>query len=133
MPQQKVTTDGLAKAISNALSVYGEGVTEGIKEDVKAVASDCAKEIRNNARTAFKGNGAYAKDWRASKTDENPMGVTYTVHSPRHYMLAHLLENGHAKRSGGRVEGRPHIGPAEQKAVDTLEKKIKERVGNGAD
>ena len=114
----------LAKDIMAALTEYGQGVTEDVKEAVEAVAKECAKDIRANARAAFRGT-EYAKDWRVKKTEETPQGLQMVVYSPRHYMLAHLLEHGHAKRGGGRVEGRPHIGPAEQKATESLERKVK--------
>ena len=75
---------------------------------------------------APKRTGKYAKSWSTKKTKENSHSLEMTVHSKNRYQLAHLLEKGYAKRGGGRVQGRPHIAPAEENGVQMLENLIEE-------
>lgn len=56
---------------------------------------------------------------------ENLNDIRIEVHNKTDYQLTHLLEDGYAKVNGGRVEGKPHIGPAEQHAEEKLLKKVK--------
>ena len=78
----------------------------------------------SNLATAPKKTGAYAKSWAVKKTKESSEKLEVTVHSKNRYQLAHLLEYGHALRNGGRAKAQPHIAPAEEHGITTLEKAI---------
>ena len=117
------SVDNLAAEIMKGLTEYADLAEEGMKKAVKKTAKSIKDEISANAP---KRTGAYAKSWTAKKTKENSHSLEMTVHSKNRYQLAHLLEKGHAKRGGGRVSGKPHIAPAEEKGVQLFEKLIEE-------
>ena len=117
------TIDSLADDIMAGLQEYVSLANDSMKEAVKKTATSVKKEISANAP---KDTGKYAKSWATKKTGENSHSLEMTVHSKNRYQLAHLLEKGHAKRGGGRVSGKPHIAPAEEKGVQLFEKLIEE-------
>ena len=45
------------------------------------------------------------------------------------YQLTHLLEHGHAKVNGGRVEGQEHIKPVEKHLQDDAVNTFKKNLG----
>lgn len=118
---KKVKVDGLAKEIISAMEDYSNLVTNDVKEAVKEGAETTIKEIE---KTAPKNTGKYAKSWAMKTQKENFSGIQVVVHSKNRYQLTHLLEHGHAKRGGGRTKAKPHIAPAEQKGIETVEKAI---------
>ena len=115
--------DNLAEEIMQGLQEYADLADTAMKKAVRKTAKSVKDEISANAP---KRTGAYAKSWTAKKTKENSHSLEMTVHSKNRYQLAHLLEKGHAKRGGGRVSGKPHIAPAEEKGVQLFEKLIEE-------
>lgn len=116
-----VNINEMADVIMQGLTEYAELATDDMKEAVKHASSTVRKEIHANAP---KDTGKYAKSWAAKKVRETSQTLTMVVHSRNRYQLAHLLEYGHAKRNGGRVEGRSHIAPAEQQGIRQLQEEI---------
>ena len=115
--------DNMAAEIMKGLTEYADLANESMKKAVKKTATEVRKEISSNAP---ENTGAYEKSWTAKKVSENSHSLQMTVYSKNRYQLAHLLEHGHAKRGGGRVAGKPHIAPAEEKGAEMLENLIKE-------
>ena len=121
-----VRIEEMAAEIMRGLEEYADLATEDMKNAVKQAGSTVRKEIQ---QTAPKNTGAYAKSWRTKTTKETASTMEVTVYSPSKYMLAHLLEHGHAKRGGGRVSAKPHIAAAEEKGEAELEREIQKALG----
>ncbi len=121
MGVQTVKIDQLADAIMDGLEEYKNLAGPQVKSAVRKAANTVRDDIK---ATAPRRTGRYAESWTTSKTKENSTGLTMTVYSPSRYMLAHLLEFGHALRNGGRARAFPHIAPAEEHGVSVLESAI---------
>mgnify|MGYP003301756976 CR=1 FL=1 len=120
-----ISIDDLADVIMEELHSFSEEVAEGMKEEVKQVAKECAKDIKVNAPID---TGKYKKSWKVKSVFESQNDIRVVVHSGKKYRLTHLLEHGHAKRGGGRVKSMPHIKPAEENAEKKLMKKVKIKI-----
>ena len=122
----KINIDKLSLEVINQLEAYQKITTEDVTRAVKETAKELVQEIR---AAAPKDSGDYSKSW-AYKRDPNLRGkwrYSMVVYSRApEYRITHLLEHGYAKVSGGRVDGHPHIGSAEQRAKAKLVAKIKE-------
>ncbi len=117
----RVRIDQLAAAVMEGLTEYAELAADDLKKAVKKAGNEVKKDIQANAP---KDTGAYAKSWAVKNVRETSHSIELVVHSRNRYQLSHLLEFGHAKRGGGRVPGKAHIAPAEEKAGRTLEQEI---------
>ena len=124
--QTKVSIDQMASAIMEGLQEYADLATDDLKQSVKKAGKTVKDEI---AQTAPKDTGKYAKSWTVKTVKETSNTLDMVVHSKNRYQIAHLLEHGHAKRGGGRVAARPHIAPAEEKAIETLEREVEKALG----
>lgn len=123
MTRDRIAINELSAKINQCLADYSDETQETVRNAVDKSSKDCVKQLK---KTSPKRTGRYAKGWTrtAKLSGSKPMA---TVHN-KNYRLPHLLEKGHAKVNGGRVEGRPHIAQAESKAAEEFEKLVVEGV-----
>jgi len=104
-------------------------VVEKVNASSEAVGKAAVKQLK---QTSPKRYGKYAKSW-TMKT-EKLFGQPHTriIHAKApHYRLVHLLEHGHAKVGGGRVEGIPHVRPAEEEVIREFTREVEEAIKSG--
>lgn len=106
----KVDSGNFQVEILKLLKEYGDGVIACVEKTVELEANRGVKLLKN---TSPKLTGDYRKGW-AKQVKYKPYGAEATVYNKTEYRLTHLLENGHAKRNGGRVAPIPHIGPTNE-------------------
>jgi len=124
---RKVSADAFSSAISKVLAEYSDNVKENLGEITKALAKRGAKEVKAKAKTTFGGTGKYANGW-TSRYEAGRFSAQGTIYNSAAPGLPHLLENGHAKRGGGRTPGRVHIAPVEQEIVKQFENEVKSKL-----
>lgn len=122
MAGQKVRVDDIAEAITEIVREYCGDLAEDVDVAIDVTAKECAADISAHSPRRKKSRG-YWKGWKVVK-DNGHSRHKRIVWNPKFYRIVHLLEKGHVKRGGGRVEGKPHVGPAEKKYSLLLEKRI---------
>lgn len=126
----EISVGQLGAAVSQALDEFRDATLEDVEAAVDVATKEGLDELKKNIdRAGFVQSGEYRKSWKAKKTVlSNKWAYGKVIYSTRPF-LPHLLENGHAKVGGGRVEGRPHIAPAEQAAQSALLRELQSRIG----
>ena len=116
------TVDNMDAVIMDILDEYEEFTIQTVREATQRIAKEGVKALKSSSG-AFGGSGKYARGW-TSTSEGGRLDTTVTIHN-RTPGLPHLLENGHAKRGGGRVSGRVHIAPVESKLIGDYENYLK--------
>ena len=123
-----VSIDQLADEIVNSVQDYTEDVQKSIEKEVRSTARKVKKEVKENSPVD---TGDYRDGW-AYSTSKKAGRIVITVYNKDKPSLTHLLEKGHNIAGGtGRVPAQRHIGPAEDKYIPKLEKRINEIIENG--
>ena len=123
-----ISIDQLAAEIAKGLSEYSQDVVEKVNLSSAKVGKAAVKQLKE---TSPKDKGKYAKSWRVKTDPQVGQPNTLTIHNKDHYYLTHLLEHGHVKKGGGRVDGIPHIRPAEEMVIKEFVAEVEEAIKNG--
>ena len=123
-----ISIDQLANEIAKGLQEYSSDVIDGIDEASEKISKNAVKKLKQDSPKDTK---KYSKGW-AVKTEkkygETNSHIIYNKNKPQ---LTHLLEHGHAKRGGGRVEGKPHIRPVEEQVIQEFTAEVERIVKGG--
>jgi len=117
--------EGLTATLMAELSQYTDEVAIEVKQACKDVSKEMTDDIK---RDSPKKTGDYRKGWKQKVVFEDKDNIRITTYNATDYELTHLLELGFAKIGGGRVEGKPHIAPNEEKAKIELVRRIERAV-----
>jgi hypothetical protein len=124
-----VSVDQLAAEIARGLAEYSQGVIEKVNVSSEKVGKAAVKKLK---QTSPKKTGEYAKSWTMKTEPEVGQPHKRIIHAKApYYRLVHLLEHGHAKVGGGRVEGIPHVRPAEEEVIREFAREVEEAIKSG--
>lgn len=121
MSRRKIKIDDFSSALEKILDEYGESITDATREAVLESAKVAKQEVQSAAPVD---TGKYQRGWAVKEEAADRLSFDAIVHNRTRYQLAHLLEHGHALRNGGRAPAIVHIKPAEEHAIENMEKAV---------
>lgn len=112
-----IEIDDLAKAIQGVLDNYNSEIVKGVKKETKRAMKDLVANTKADAPVG-KRKQHYKDSITSKKVVENADGLIMRWYvKGSDYRLTHLLEKGHATRSGRRTKAYRFV----SKNVDRIE------------
>lgn len=126
-----ISIDQLTEAIDETLTIYSNEITAGVKKVAQKKVKELVKRTKATAPVG-KRKKHYKSNIASKKLSETSRSISYLWYvKGNDYRLSHLLENGHATRNGGRVEGTHFIKKATDPILEEYEREVKEVIENG--
>lgn len=118
-----IKPDDFSLAVGQFLDNYAENVQEAVARSVEETGKRALKTVKaKSPARKGKGGGRYKKGWRMKKERGGVFRSqsAVTIYNATDGPQVHLLEKGHQKANGGRVEGISHVRPAYEEAERLL-------------
>lgn len=135
MSKKKIKPVDLSATVDKLLAEYGDEVFDVLGTAIKETSEEAVKELRtvNKFSSSGRHSGDYSSSWTYKEQYVKRMQKEMIVYNEEHYRLTHLLESGHSKwlwgrSTGERVQAFPHIAPVNDKAQETVVKKVEEAI-----
>lgn len=133
MATKKIDANKLSASINEYLTEYGEDIQEAVEKDAIKTAKDVISYLKivspKDKHKKKRRDTPYSEGWARKTKKKGKYAYSQVVWNKTNYQLTHLLEFGHATRSGGKTEAQPHIREAEKKYrtqfVDNVKKDIR--------
>ena len=129
-----VKVGDFSRAFEAEMIKYSTAIEKEIDAMTDSVAKDAVKELKEVSKSTFtaRSQRTYYQGW-ASKNENVRHRSRRIIYHKTKPGLPHLLEHGHAKRNGGRVAGKIHIKPVEEKLIKEYEKNVVKIVEGGGE
>lgn len=119
--------DAVLKVIEDEYKNY-DGYLEAVMEAVLKVG---LRDVKKRSPSGVRKRLKYRNTWKKERF-ASVRGITEgRLYNDKNYRLTHLLEKGHALKTGGRTRAFPHIKPVEQEMTENFEKLIREKIEKG--
>lgn len=116
---QKVSVNNFQRIFTKDLDEYSMDISEIVKKESDTCAKQALAELRlvsPREKSQTRRGYHYADGWAISSQTNTKQGYyAKKIWNPKDYRLTHLLEFGHASRSGSHVNAQPHIRDIEKK------------------
>lgn len=122
MANKKSPVEKLNDTIREILNDYKDNIDASLADIGREIGKQGVAMLKQESKRAYPNSFNYHKDWKY-KIDSTRAGERTIIYSATPG-LPHLLEYGHAKRGGGRVEGRAHISVVEEQLIDLYTREV---------
>lgn len=115
----------LDETIQKILEESTYKLKEAVHQEALDIANDVCEKLK---RDSPKDTKKYSRSWVVEETKSSLGSKGVVIKNKKYYRLTHLLEHGHAKRDGGRVQAYPHIGRLNDIACAEFERRVKKLI-----